>query len=231
MPDIVSEKEWLVARLSLIEKEKQLTRLRDEVTAARQNLPQVLVEKNYLFNGESGPVLLSDLFGDHSQLIVQHFMFGPDWEEGCPSCSFWVDGINGTLGHLAARDTAYVAVSRAPIDKLLSYRKRMDWTIPWVSSLDNDFNFDFGVSFTSERIDGGDAKYNFGLSNHPPGEAPGFSVFVKDRDGRIFRSYSTYARGLDPMNPVYQYLDLTPKGRNENDLPFTMAWVKRHDQY
>ena len=231
MPDIVSEQEWREARVSLVKKEKDLTRLRDEVTAERRNLPWVLLAKDYIFAGENGQISLIDLFGQHDQLVVQHFMFGPDWEEGCPSCSFWVDGLNGTLDHLAARGIAYTAISRGPLEKLLIYRERMGWNIPWVSSLGNDFNFDFGVSFTPEQVESGKAEYNFGQSNHPPGEAPGFSVFTKDEAGRVYRTYSTYARGLDPINPVYQLIDLTPKGRDEEELAFPMAWVRRHDQY
>lgn len=231
MPDIVSEQKWREARVSLVQKEKDLTRLRDEVTAERRNLPWTLVTKNYVFEGENGQVSFAELFGQHDQLVVQHFMFGPDWEEGCPSCSFWVDGVNGTLDHLAARGTAYAAISRGPLEKLLTYRKRMGWSIPWVSSLDNEFNFDFGVSFTPEQVENGKAEYNFGQSNHPPGEAPGFSVFAKDEAGRVYRTYSTYARGLDPINPVYQLIDFTPKGRDEDELAFPMAWVRRRDQY
>jgi len=231
MPDIVTEETWHEKRLALVAREKELTRLRDEVAAERRRLPWVKVAKDYVFESEEGPVAFTDLVGPHSQLIVQHFMFGADWEEGCPSCSFWADGYGGALAHFAARDTAFVAISRAPIEKLLSYRKRMGWQMDWVSSLGNAFNYDFKVSFSDEQMQSGGGDYNFGLNKFNGPEAPGFSVFVKDGDGAIYRSYSVYSRGLDPMNPVYQYLDLTPKGRDEDELQFPMAWLKRHDQY
>jgi predicted dithiol-disulfide oxidoreductase (DUF899 family) len=224
---IVSQPDWLEARKAFLAKEKEFTRLREELARERRALPWVKVEKDYVFQAPEGKVTLADLFDGKSQLIVQHFMFGPDWNEGCPSCSFWTDNLNGVAVHLAHRDTAFVLVSRAPIDKLEAYRKRMGWKLRWVSSLDNDFNFDFAVSFPPDEKA---TKYNFGTIKPHGQENPGFSAFRRD-DGAIYRTYSTYARGLDMLNGTYQLLDITSKGRDEDALSFPMAWVRRHDRY
>ena len=225
---IVSEAEWLEARKALLAKEKEFTRLREELAGERRALPWVKVEKNYVFEAREGKVTLADLFDGKGQLIVQHFMFGPDWNEGCPSCSFWTDNFNGIDVHLAHRDTAFVLVSRAPIDKLEAYAKRVGWNLRWVSSLGNDFNFDFAVSFPPDEA----AKaYNFGTIKPHGQENPGLSAFRRGDDGAIYRTYSTYARGIDMLNGAYQLLDITSKGRDEEGLPFSMAWVRRHDKY
>mgnify|MGYP003340526303 FL=1 len=203
-------------------KEKEFTRLREEMAQLRRALPWEAVEKDYVFDAPEGKVTLAGLFGDRSQLIVQHLMFGPDWNEACPACSFWADNFNGVDVHLAARDTAFVAVSRGPLDKLMAYRKRMGWTFRWVSSLGSDFNFDYGVSLRE-----GD-RYNYGTID-AKGEMPGVSAFRRE-DGRVYHTYSTYARGLDLLNGAYHLLDITSMGRHE-DPERPMSWVKRHDKY
>jgi predicted dithiol-disulfide oxidoreductase (DUF899 family) len=228
MHRIVSEAEWLEARRAHLAKEKEFTRLRDELARARRELPWVKVEKTYVFDAPEGKVTLADLFAGRSQLIVQHFMFGPDWNEGCPSCSFWTDNFNGIDVHLAHRDTSFALVSRGPIDRLEAYRRRMGWNLRWVSSLGNDFNFDYAVSFPAEEKA---LKYNFGTIKPHGQENPGLSAFRRDDDGTIYRTYSTYARGLDVLNGTYHLLDMTSKGRDEDGLPFSMSWVRRHDKY
>jgi len=230
MPRNVSEDEWLEARLKLLEKEKAFQKARDDLARERRALPWRRIHTEYVFDSEDGQKSLAELFGDASQLIIYHFMFHPDWEEGCKSCSFWADSYNGLLPHLRARDVSLVAVSRAPLDKLLGYRKRMGWTFPWVSSARNSFNYDFGVSFTAAEIEAGEANYNYSVAGGRGEEMPGISVFVRDGD-KVFHTYSTYARGLDPYNSTYQLLDIVPKGRDEDGLPFTMEWVHRHDEY
>ena len=227
----VSRDEWLKARTELMQKEKEFTRLREELASERRALPKVRLEKAYRFVGPDGECSLDELFGDKSQLVIYHFMFGSDWQEGCPSCSFWADNYNGTAVHLAHRDIALAVVSRAPLERLLAYRERMGWHFDWYSSLDSDFNFDFGVSFNEEQQASGEPLYNFGTIPFSMEEAPGFSVFYKDVDGTIYHTYSTYARGLDIFNTAYHIMDMTPKGRDEDGLPFTMGWVRRHDQY
>lgn len=226
---IVTSGDWRTARIALLEKEKEFTRARDALSRQRRELPWVKLEKSYYFDTTSGQKSLGDLFAGRSQLIIQHFMFGPEWEEGCPSCSFWADGYNGFAVHLAHRDVSMVTVSRAPLQKLLDYRKRMGWTFDWVSSLGSDFNSDFHVSFAPEDRAG--AEYNYRDKGFPSEEAPGISVFVQSKTGEIFHTYSCYARGLDMMNAAYHYLDLVPKGRDEDELPYGMAWLKRKDQY
>lgn len=228
MHRIVSQADWLEARKALLAKEKAFTRQREELARERRALPWVKVEKDYVFDAPEGKVTLADLFDGKGQLIVQHFMFGPDWNEGCPSCSFWTDNFNGIDVHLAHRDTAIALVSRGPIDRLEAYRKRMGWTLRWVSSLHNDFNFDFAVSFPGEQKE---PTYNFGTIKPYGQETPGLSAFRRGDDGAIYRTYSTYARGLDMLNGAYQLLDLTSKGRDEDGLSFSMAWVRRHDRY
>ena len=222
MPTVVGRDQWLEERVKLLAAEKALTRQRDELSAARRELPWVEVTDAYHFDTVEGPRTLNELFDGRSQLIVYHFMFGPDWDEGCPSCSFWADNYNGTEAHLAARDTTLLAVSRAPLAKLMAYRDRMGWSFPWVSSLGSSFNYDFGVTMAE--------TYNYAPVATPMEESPGLSVFAL-RDDRVFHTYSCYARGLDSFNAAYALLDLTPKGRDEDGLPWTMAWLRRHDQY
>ncbi len=229
--NVVSHKEWLKARKELLGIEKELTKRRDELARRRQALPWEKVEKTYRFQGAAGPVTLPELFGTRSQLIVYHFMFGPDWTAGCKSCSFWADGFERMIPHLAARDTTLVAVSRAPHEKLEAFRKRMGWTFDWYSSAGSDFNYDFAVSFTPEQIEAGHVSYNFGTSGFGIEDAPGISVFYRDGAGNIFHTYSCFARGLDMMNAAYHYLDLTPLGRHEEGLPYPMDWVRLRDQY
>lgn len=224
-----SRAEWLAARLDLLTREKELNRARDELAAARRRLPWVPVEKPYAFDGPDGRRRLADLFDGRGQLLVYHFMFGPDWAEGCPSCSFWVDSFDGVVVHLAHRDVTLVCVSRAPSSKLAAYRERMGWRVPWYSSAPSDFNVDFGVSFTAGQQQQG-GTYNYAHHDQLPEEAPGISAFALE-DGQVFHTYSSYSRGLDPINAGYQLLDLVPKGRDEGDLEWPMAWLHRHDSY
>ena len=228
-PKIVSREEWLGARKKLLAREKHLTRERDAVAAERRELPWVKVEKNYVFDSPSGKKTLADLFDGKRQLIVYHFMFAPDWQEGCPSCSFGMDHTDGTLAHLAQRDVSFVAVSRAPMSKIEHFRKRLGWRFNWVSSGNNDFNRDYAVSFTKEELTRSDV-YNFGTSGHPGQEAPGYSVFYKNGND-VFLTYSTYGRGVEVGMHTYDFLDLVPKGRDEDGLHFTMSWLRHHDRY
>lgn len=227
---IASHADWLAARQDLLEKEKEFTRLRDELTRERLALPWEKVEKDYRFRGEDGEEGLADLFGGHSQLIVQHFMFGPDWEEGCKSCSFMADHMSPSSPHLAARDVALVAVSNAPLEKLLAFRKRMGWEFRWVSSMGSDFNRDFNATFTEQEIEDGTATYNYRKTSFPSTEAPGISSFYRDGDD-MFHTYSTYGRGLDIFIGAYNLLDIAPKGRDEQGLNYGMEWVRHHDKY
>jgi predicted dithiol-disulfide oxidoreductase (DUF899 family) len=225
---IVSREEWIAARKTHLAHEKELTQARERLNEERRALPWVKVDKDYAFDGPAGKMRLADLFKDRSQLIVQHFMFAPEWNEGCKSCSFWADGFERMIPHLAARDTTMVAISRAPLPKLAAFKQRMGWTFDWLSSGGNAFNYDYGVSFTPEQIERG-GNYNFGTTPFGSEEAPGISVFYRDANARIFHTYSTYARGIDAMSVDYQYLDLVPKGRDENGRgPY---WVRRHDEY
>lgn len=225
---IVTQQEWLDASKALLAKEKEFTQAREELARERRALPWVRIEKAYAFDSAEGRVTLGDLFAGHGQLVVQHFMFGADWNEGCPSCSFWSDNFNGIDKHLAARDTAFVVVSRGPLDKLNAYRKRMGWTFRWVSSAPCDFNQDFAVSFEADEQG---PAYNFGTIKPPGREMPGVSAFRKGEDGSVYRTYSTYSRGIDMLNGTYQLLDITSKGRDEAELRSPMAWVRRHDKY
>jgi predicted dithiol-disulfide oxidoreductase (DUF899 family) len=227
---IVSREQWLTERRALLACEKAVTKARDEVSRQRRDLPWVKVEKAYAFEGPRGKQSLSELFGPKSQLVIYHFMFGPEWKEGCPGCSFLADHIDGALPHLSARDVTLLAVSRAPYDRLTAFKRRMGWRFDWVSSLGSDFNFDYGVSFTQDQLAKGMVEYNYKLQ---PGndELPGISVFCKDRAGDIFHSYSSYGRGGDLLIGAYNYLDLVPKGRDEEGLAATMAWVRHHDRY
>ena len=228
---VVSREEWLTARLAHLDAEKEFDRRRDALSRARRELPWTRVETDYVFDGVDGEVSLDALFGDRQQLIVYHFMFGPAWEAGCPSCSYLADHFDGMLTHLMQRDTSFVAISKANIDLIDSYKARMGWHFRWVSSAQNDFNRDYEVSFTPEEMVSG-VRYNYrdGVE-FPMEEAPGASVFFKDERGQIFHTYSTYARGLDHLIGTYQWLDLTAKGRDEDNLPFSMAWIRRHDEY
>ena len=228
---IVTRAQWIASRKELLVKEKEFTRLRDQLSKERRELPVVKVEKEYMFDTLSGKATLSKLFAEKSQLIVYHFMFHPNWEEGCPSCSFWADNFNGIMTHLNQRDVSLVAISKAPLSKLQAFKKRMGWSFTWVSSFENDFNRDYHVSFTSEELQTGAVNYNYGIMNFPVEEAPGISVFSKDGAGQIFHTYSCYSRGLDMLNTAYHYLDLAPKGRDESTLTYPMAWVKYHDKY
>ncbi len=229
--NVVSREQWLDLRRQHLLKEKEFTRLRDQLSRERRALPWVRVDKDYRFVGDSGELGLAELFAGRHQLIVYHFMYGPDWDEGCPSCSFWADNFNGTVIHLQHRDINLVAVSRAPIEKLTAYKQRMGWGFQWVSSLGSDFNHDYQVSFTADEMDAGEVFYNFGRTRFPSSEAPGISVFYREDDGSIYHTYSCYARGLDMLNGAYHFMDLVPKGRDEEGLPYTMAWLRRRDQY
>lgn len=228
---IVSRAEWLAARKQHLSQEKAFTRLRDELSRQRRELPWVRVEKRYVFDGPDGQETLADLFDGRSQLIVVHFMFAPGWEEGCKSCSFRADHLDGALAHLAHRDVTLVVVSRAPLPQIDAFKKRMGWRFTWVSSYGTDFNRDFHVSFTKDDMATGQVYYNYDLREFPSEEAPGTSVFYKDETGDIFHTYSCYARGGDMLIGAYHYLDLVPKGRDEDALTFTMAWVRHHDRY
>jgi predicted dithiol-disulfide oxidoreductase (DUF899 family) len=229
--EVVSPEEWVVARKQLLDKEKEFTRLRDELSRRRRELPWERVDKPYVFDGPNGQETLADLFGGRSQLIVYHFMFGPDWPEGCPSCSMVADHFDGSLVHLAQRDVTLVVASRARQGQIETFKQRMGWRFKWVSSHENDFNRDYHVSFTKDEMAQGKVQYNFGLNTFPSEEAPGVSVFYKDGDGAIYHTYSSYARGVEELLGVYTYLDFAPKGRDEESLPFPMAWVRHHDRY
>jgi predicted dithiol-disulfide oxidoreductase (DUF899 family) len=229
---IVSRADWLTARKALLEKEKELSRFRDRISAERRALPWVRIEKPYTFDGVNGRVHLADLFAGQPQLIVYHFMFAPDWDEGCASCSFLADHIDGANLHLRHHDVSLVVISRAPIEKLLAYKRRMGWRFEWVSSFDSTFNQDFRVSFTAADLAQGPTYYNYEKrERQTEAEAPGISVFVKD-DGQVYHTYSSYARGGDLLVGAYNYLDLTPNGRNEQGPHYNLVdWVERHDAY
>jgi predicted dithiol-disulfide oxidoreductase (DUF899 family) len=226
---IVSPQQWMEARKRLLIKEKEFTRLRDELSQARRDLPWEEVAKSYVFEGPDGKEILEALFAGRSQLIVYHFMFDPGWEAGCPHCSHWADSFNGVIVHLNQRDVTMIAVSKAPYPKLAAYRKRMGWSFKWVSASENDFNSDYRVSFTPQEAAGSEPLYNYGGQAPEVSQREGISVFYKNAKGRVFHTYSTFARGIDMMNADYQYLDLVPKGRDEDGKgPF---WVRRHDEY
>jgi predicted dithiol-disulfide oxidoreductase (DUF899 family) len=230
-PKVVSSEQWANARVELLKKEKELTRLRDELSRQRQELPWEKVEKNYLFDGPNGKETLAELFGNRSQLIVYHFMLGPDWKEGCPSCSMIADHMGPSIAHLAARDVRLVVVSRAPFAQIAEFQKRMGWNFHWVSSNGTDFNRDYQASVTKAEAEAGETYYNYGMRKFPSEERPGASVFFKDEAGSVFHTYSTYGRGLETGLGIYNWLDLTPKGRDEEGLPWPMAWVRHHDKY
>jgi predicted dithiol-disulfide oxidoreductase (DUF899 family) len=226
---VVSADDWTTARKELLAKEKAFTRLRDELSQARRDLPWEQVEKQYVFDGPSGRLALADLFGGSSQLVVYHFMYDPSWEAGCPSCSFWADSFNALPVHLRARDVSFAAISRAPLAQIEAYKKRMGWSFPWFSSFPSEFNRDFGVTFTPEEIEKDRGYYNYVERSPPDTEGPGISVFHKDPSGRVFHTYSAFGRGIDLMNAAYNYLDLVPKGRDEGGQP--PYWLRRHDEY
>jgi len=227
---VVSPKEWLFARKKFLVKEKKLTKLRDQLAKERRALPWEKVEQNYLFDGPEGKETLADLFGDKSQLVVWHFMLGKDWKEGCEGCSFWADSFNGNIVHMAAKDITMIAVSRAPMKKIEAYKKRMGWSFKWVSSQSNSFNVDYRVSSTPEEFRKGKGYYNYETVPFTFDEMPGASAFYKDDKGDVYHTYSTFGRGMDPLNAGYQYIDLTAKGRNE-PAKNPSHWVRRHDQY
>jgi predicted dithiol-disulfide oxidoreductase (DUF899 family) len=227
---VVAQEEWLAARKQLLRKEKEFTRFRDQLSAERRELPWVRVEKEYVFDAPGGKETLADLFDGRSQLMVYHFMFGPGWEQGCPSCSFVSDHIDGANWHLPRRDVTLVAVSRAPLSEIEAFKRRMGWRFTWVSSYGSDFNYDFHVSFTKDQLAQGKVEYNYDTVEGYD-ELPGLSVFYRDENGAVFHTYSAYARGLDMLVGAYNYLDLAPKGRDEADLPSTMEWVRHHDRY
>ncbi|WP_165070838.1 DUF899 domain-containing protein [Paludisphaera rhizosphaerae] len=234
MPDhaVVSRSEWLKARKDLLEKEKKLTRMRDELSRERQALPWVKVETPYVFDGPDGRETLADLFAGRSQLVVHHFMFSPEWEEGCIGCSFHADHDEGALVHLANHDVSFVRVSRAPLAKIQAFNRRMGWTPKWVSSFGGDFNRDFQVSFTKDELAGGEVVYNYQPTKGALEELPGVSVFFKDEAGDVFHTYSCFGRGDEGAVTTYFYLDITPKGRNETGPHGNlMDWVRHHDRY
>lgn len=226
---VVSRAEWLTARKALLAKEKDFTRLRDELGRRRRELPWVKVDEPYVFDGPRGKETLADLFENRSQLVVYHFMFNPEADEGCKHCSFWADNFNGIGVHLEHRDVTFVAISRAPLIKIEPFKRRMGWSFKWVSSFHNDFNHDYHVSFTPAEVQHG-AVYNYSETQVMP-DREGVSVFYKDEHGNVFHTYSCYARGIDMLNCAYHYLDLVPKGRDEDGLTFTQAWVQYHDRY
>ncbi|NNE41582.1 MAG: DUF899 family protein [Marinicaulis sp.] len=228
---IVAKDEWLTARQALLAEEKAFTKTRDALSAKRQQLPWVQIEKDYRFQSDDGEIGFGDLFGDNDQLLIYHFMYGPDWKEGCPSCSFWADNFNGTDVHLRAAGVALAAISNTSIKMINAYKSRMGWSFPWVSSMGGEFNRDFDVSFSEQEIERGEKVYNFGTLGFPSTEGPGISVFAKDDNGKVYHTYSTYARGLDMLNGAYHMIDLTPKGRASEKEHGNMHWLKRRDQY
>jgi predicted dithiol-disulfide oxidoreductase (DUF899 family) len=228
---VVAKDAWIAARQQLLAKEKEFTRLRDQLSEQRRALPWERVEKDYVFEGPKGKESLAQLFDGRSQLVVYHFMFAPEAEVPCKSCSFWADNFNGIIAHLNQRDVTFVAISRAPLPKLQAFAKRLGWSFKWLSSGGNDFNYDYNVSFRAGDAGKGGASYNYRPTETTMSDLPGISVFSRDAEGQVFHTYSCYARGLDMMNTAYHYLDLVPKGRDEAGLPHTMSWVKFHDLY
>ncbi|MBX9631635.1 MAG: DUF899 domain-containing protein [Burkholderiales bacterium] len=228
---VVSMERWITERKALLAREKELTHLRDRIARERRALPWVRIEKNYVFDTLEGRRSLADLFEGRRQLVVQHFMFAPGWEQGCPSCSFMADHIDGARSHLEQRDVTMLVVSRAPLAEIERFRNRMGWAFRWVSSHGTDFNYDFGVSFGMEERSSGKVRYNYALQPFPHEEAPGISAFYKDGAGTLFHTYSTYGRGVELMMGAYDLLDISPKGRDEDDLTYPMAWVRHHDRY
>jgi predicted dithiol-disulfide oxidoreductase (DUF899 family) len=230
-PKVVTHAEWRAARKGFLAKEKEFTLLRDELSRQRRELPWEKVDKQYVFDGPNGKETLASLFDGRSQLMVYHFMFGPGWKEGCPSCSYLADHFDGPAIHLANRDVTLAVISRAPMAEITTFKKRMGWRFHWVSSFGSDFNYDYHVSFTPEERASGNVTYNYELTKFPSEEGPGLSVFFKDANGDIFHTYSSYARGLDIFVGAYNFLDHAPKGRDEQGLAHSMAWVRHHDNY
>ncbi|AHK44682.1 hypothetical protein OV14_3251 [Ensifer adhaerens OV14] len=229
--EIVSPEAWLKARLDLLAAEKEFSRQREALTRRRMEMPWERVEKSYQFDGPNGALSLTDLFDGRSQLIVYHFMLGPDWQEGCKHCSFWADNFNGIPVHLNHRDVTFTAVSRAPLTQIEAYRKRLGWSFPWVSSFGSDFNFDYQASRTPEQLAKGEAYYNYKIQPSTVSEQVGISVFYRDDRNELFHTYSCYSRGVEMLNGAYHFLDLVPKGRDEDSLNYPMEWVRRCDQY
>jgi len=230
-PKIVTPRQWLASRKKLLQQEKEFTRQRDALTRTRRRMPWVKIDKKYVFDSPRGKVTLADLFDGRSQLMIQHFMLGPGWEEGCKSCSFMLDHLAATVVHLKARDVAFAAVSHAPLAEILPFKKRMGWDVNWVSSHGTDFNFDFHVSFTEKEMANGPVEYNYTKQPFPHEEAPGISVFARDAKGIVYHTYSTYGRGVDVAMLTYNLLDLVPKGRDEDNDKYGMQWVRHHDRY
>jgi len=227
---VVPHDEWIEARKAFLVREKEFSSQREALARDRRDLPWEAVTREYVFDGPAGKVTLGDLFDGCGQLVIYHFMFPPEWDEGCPHCSFWADSFDGSPVHLRARDVAFAAVSRAPFAKLAAYQQRMDWSFPWYSSGEADFNYDFGASFPADAVADGTAVYNYGSA---PGfeDREGISVFAQDEHGQVFHTYSTYARGIDAVNSAYQFLDLVPRGRDEPAEGNPQSWVRRHDEY
>lgn len=230
-PTVASPEQALAARLELLREEKELLRQQDRLAAKRRTLPWVKIGKDYRFDSPAGRVSLADLFAGHSQLVVQHFMLGPGWEQGCKSCSFMMDHFNAAAVHLPARDVAFAAVSHAPLAEILPFKKRMGWDVNWVSAHGTDFNYDFHVSFTPQEMERGSVYYNYTQRPFPHEEAPGVSVFARGADGSVYHTYSTYGRGVEFIMGAYHILDLVPKGRDEENLDYGMEWVRHHDRY
>ncbi len=230
-PIVATPEKWLAARLELLREEKEFTRLGDRLAQQRRELPWIKMIKPYVFESPRGTVTLADLFEGRSQLMVQHFMLGPGWEQGCKSCSFMMDHFNPTVPHLAARDVSFVAISHAPLAEILPFKQRMGWAVNWVSSHGTDFNRDFHVSFTQKEIDRGQVDYNYTKMDFPQTEAPGISVFVRDDSGNVYLAYSTYGRGVEVVMTTYELLDLVPKGRDEGAMEYGMEWLRHHDRY
>ncbi len=228
---VVSHEDWLSARTAFLAKEKEFSKLRDELNRQRRALPWERVDKQYVFDGPDGKETLAELFQNRNQLFVYHFMFSPEWDEGCPICSFWADHFDGPGLHLNHRDVTFVAISRAPLAKIEAFKKRMGWRFKWVSSGNSDFNYDYGVSFTPEQRQSGTALYYYLQQDPGDSDREGASVFFKDENGAIFHTYSTYARGIDLLNSTYNFLDLVAKGRDEDGLDWPQAWVHYHDRY
>lgn len=230
-PKTATKAEWLEARLALLQQEKELMRRQDALAARRRSLPRVPIQENYRFESTTGPISLADAFAGNSQLLVYHFMLAPGWQQGCKTCSFVADHFDALVCHLRARDTNLVAVSRAPLPEILAFRHRMGWTFDWLSSFGSSFNFDFGVSFEKEDLENGEVYYNYRNQKMESEELPGLSVFTKDASREVYHTYSTYTRGLETFLGTYHLLDLAPKGRDEQDLDYTMQWVRHHDRY
>jgi predicted dithiol-disulfide oxidoreductase (DUF899 family) len=228
---VVSHDEWIAARQNLLIKEKEFSKLQDDLSRQRRELPWERVEKEYVFDGPAGKETIAQLFAGRSQLAVYHFMFAPEWEEGCKHCSFWADNFNGTDAHLKHRDVTLVAISRAPLAKLERFKQRMGWSFKWVSSSGTNFNYDYRVSFTPEELARGEADWNYRRQKNTNADTVGISAFYKDRNENVFHTYSAYQRGVEPINGAYHFLDLMPKGRDEAGLNFAQAWVRHHDRY